>query len=1008
MQSQPVLAVYSPLVGGFYFGGILAGITGAAADAGARVIAVQTYDTGMTHTDISPIPDLALLPAEELADGYLVVSTALTSARIARLKATGKPAVLVSNEQPGLGLPMVGPDNRLGVLAAVDHLAGHGHQRIAFIGCFAQSDTRARYAAYREGLERCGLGFDDALLVQIVDNNEHGGRQGAEELLRRATTATAVLVATDLTAMGVIDALTEHGLSLPEELAIVGFDDAAGAQLTNPRLTTIRQEFPAIGEVAGRLLLRMCGGERIEPVDHLAETQLVVRESCGCPPPAAPAEVVDKRAAAAEVRYYRDALTTQYNVGMTLLGTARTDPANLDWLAQTPVSAAVLGLWQRPGEDLDVAAVYGATGNQVQHPAVPSLPLGQFPQLELLADPAARRQDAIAVLPLRAPGSDWGWLGLIEPIDSRQMMGMLAANQWTRLLTLALDLDQQRSRIDALHRERSAFLEGSADAIVGYDAQLRYTYLNPSAVELFGVADRSELGRSDAELGRDSEMFQRWQQALRQVVDGVRPADVQFADDRDGREPRWFEARMVPLTDVDDTLRGVLATVRDITALKSAQQELAHQAVHDSLTGLPNRVLLVDRLSHAISRLDRQPGSIAVLFIDLDRFKEVNDSFGHAVGDSLLVEAARRIQTASRRSDTLARLGGDEFVLLCDQLAEQEDIRIVAERILRTLAEPFFHNDQHIDISASVGVVVTSDNLADAETVVRNADAAMYRAKQLGRNRFHVYDEALQHRAVELHELEMDLRAAMANRQLTLAYQPLFALATGEILGVEALIRWHHPVRGDVPPAEFIPLAEKRGLIVRIGAWVLDEALRQLAEWHRIAGLEELTMAVNLSGRQLAEPAIVGEVRDALRRHGVNAGRVTLEVTETALIEDAGRVRETLAELSGLGVRLALDDFGTGYSSLVHLRDFPVDMLKIDRSFVERLDGTGNAREIIGALTAMAHFLNMRVVGEGIERRVEWEQLQAVDCDEGQGFLVARAMAPEDLAALPGWPGRAG
>jgi diguanylate cyclase (GGDEF)-like protein/PAS domain S-box-containing protein len=467
------------------------------------------------------------------------------------------------------------------------------------------------------------------------------------------------------------------------------------------------------------------------------------------------------------------------------------------------------------------------------------------------------------------------------------------------------------------------------------------------------------------------------------------------------RPDAWVSTSKLPLRDGDGRIVGTFGISRDVTAQMMAEQALAHQALHDTLTGLANRLALMDRLSQAIVALERSRGRVALLFIDLDDFKTINDTLGHDAGDRVLVEVSRRLLWVSRRGDTVARFGGDEFVLLCSGLRADDDTRLIANRAVRAIGQRYVEDGLDLTVTGSIGVAVTSDASMDPGEMLRQADIAMFNAKNGGRNGFRLFDPTLHAQAAVNHDFGTALRKAIDERQLFLLYQPLFSLEGRTLSGVEALVRWRHPERGVVPPVDFIPLAEDRGLIRAVDDYVLDEACRQLAEWTREGQCPPtFTVAVNVSGRQLSDPTLVDRVAATLKRHGVAPGQLCLEVTETAFIGEIGGAAAALATLSDLGVRLALDDFGTGYSTLAHVQRLNVDILKIDRSFVDQIGGGGRDREIIGAITAMAHALGMSVVGEGIETDRQLGELTALGCDEGQGFLLARPLPPDQIVGL--------
>ena len=455
----------------------------------------------------------------------------------------------------------------------------------------------------------------------------------------------------------------------------------------------------------------------------------------------------------------------------------------------------------------------------------------------------------------------------------------------------------------------------------------------------------------------------------------------------------------------DGAVTGAVVVISDTTDERLMHEALLHQSLHDPLTGLPNRTLLADRLEHALTRMSRtQDRTLAALFLDLDNFKDINDSRGHGVGDQLLKALAPRLASVLRESDTLARFGGDEFVVLCESLDGPEDAMLVAERLMGCLRTPIVAGGTEHHVGASLGVATTAGGRyrGGAEGLLRDADAAMYRAKAGGRGRIEVFDEQMRASIVERIRIESRLRDALDRGELRLAYQPILAVDGREIYRAEALLRWEHPELGVVSPADFIPVAEESGLIVRIGAWVIGEACRQAAAWMRSpdARIAGLRIAVNVSARQLANAGLVETVRTALARHGMPHRSLVLEITETALIDDPLRAAETLVALRDLGVIISLDDFGTGYSSLSSLKDFPLSAIKIDRSFIAGMAPGTREAAIVEGLLAMGRSLGLSTVAEGIETFEQLDQLVAMGCEYGQGYLISRPVAADELERL--------
>jgi diguanylate cyclase (GGDEF)-like protein/PAS domain S-box-containing protein len=466
-------------------------------------------------------------------------------------------------------------------------------------------------------------------------------------------------------------------------------------------------------------------------------------------------------------------------------------------------------------------------------------------------------------------------------------------------------------------------------------------------------------------------------------------------------EWRHLEARVTDLRS-DRHVRGIVLNARDISERLRLEEELTHQAFHDVLTGLPNRALFGDRLAQALARARRPGATVAVMLLDLDGFKQVNDSLGHKAGDELLQTVAGRFDIVIRPSDTLARLGGDEFAILLEGVGEAEALRL-AQRLSDELSEPISIADHELAISASVGIVVSTDGRARAEDLIRDADVAMYAAKESGRGRCEVYHHDMAREFGEVLGLEHELRLGLQRGEVSVHYQPEVTVPDGQIVGVEALLRWNSPTRGQVPPSEFIPIAETTGLIFPLGEFVIREAFRQTAEWLR-AGLlpDRFITWVNVSAKQLAQGGISDLVKAELSRAVVPPRRVGLEVTETAIIDGApgDLARGELEDLRSIGVRIAIDDFGTGFSALGQLRRFPVDVLKVDRSFVQGVELDAKDRAITANLVNLAHSLGLEAVAEGIEQQGQLDSVDAVGCDIAQGFLFAKPGPPSQITDL--------
>ncbi|WP_158274558.1 bifunctional diguanylate cyclase/phosphodiesterase [Cellulomonas sp. WB94] len=591
--------------------------------------------------------------------------------------------------------------------------------------------------------------------------------------------------------------------------------------------------------------------------------------------------------------------------------------------------------------------------------------------------------------PLRdADGSIIGTFGISRDVTRREF-----AEQQS--IWMAEEAAEAHAAVARAEAQLRAVLDGSTDAIAKYDEGLRYQYINPAGERLRGLSLAELEGRTDRQTGMAESSLWIWEAALNRVLGTGEPNDVEFSSpDAPDESSVWFHVSLSPDRDDTGAVVGVFSSTRDITDLKRAEHALAHQAMHDSLTGLANRYLLTDRLSHALERKERSSASVALFFIDLDHFKDVNDAYGHEVGDRVLVDVARRLEHVARRGDTVARLGGDEFILLLDDEMTDDDVPEIAERIVAAFARPFSDGAVTFQLSASVGAAIAEDPTIGASGLLQRADSAMYRAKVAGRSRFEVFDPRTRSDSSTSNALEVELRSALEAHELKLLYQPRLALGDRQILGFEALLRWDHPERGTLGPADFLAAAEFSGLIIPIGAWVLNTACAQLGAWtsgqHPAA--TTLAMAVNVSGRQVREPHFAELVSDTLNHHGIAPWQLCLEITERELAIDNPTARETLTALAALGVQLAVDNFGATYTSLSRLPQFPVSVVKL-----EKLSASAHDRRIAAMVIAMAHGLGMRVVGERIETTTQLNNLEELTCDDGQGYLLGRPMSTDDV-----------
>ena len=544
-----------------------------------------------------------------------------------------------------------------------------------------------------------------------------------------------------------------------------------------------------------------------------------------------------------------------------------------------------------------------------------------------------------------------------------------------------------------------ATLDSTADGILVVDNSGAVTRINSQFARMWRLPEDLFNGDRDAALQFALNQLRNPELFVAKVEDLYAHPLAETNDTLDFKDGRVFERHSQPQL-VDGAVVGRVWSFRDVTDRVRLVDELAHQAFHDSLTGLANRALLRDRLEQAVARSRRNASAVTVLFCDLDGFKMINDTLGHDAGDLLLVEVARRLEANLREGDTAARVGGDEFAIVLDDMPAEET-RVLAQRLLDVLREPIMINGREVFVPASIGVADNRVDALDGDELLCRSDIAMYAAKSRGRNRFEAFEPTMQSDLTARHELHGDLRHALQGGQLVVHYQPLLDLQTQTIESFEALVRWQHPSRGLLGPDEFIPLAEELGLIVDIGRYVLRTACRETARWREHAGGAELCIGVNVSSHQLQDDGFVSDIERALADAGLPAGALILEITESVLLSDTELVQERIGALKHLGIRIALDDFGTGYSSLAYLRAFPIDFLKIDRSFVDELSQRHDQGLVmVRSIISIGHNLNLAVVAEGIEQPAQLDELREAGCNIGQGFLFARPLPPDAVPDL--------
>jgi len=1027
--SSPTIAVLSSWFGGVYFGGILSGISEAVQAAGGRVLAIQTLEAGTYGTDLAAPPDFRLPVGWDRAAGFVVVLNAVDREYLTALRDAGKPVVLISNVVPGFQAPVVLPDNRMGTRSAVEHLLAHGHRRIAFAGFPVQSDLAERYASYRETLQDHGITPDPALFYDTGNSQQSGGEVAAAAMLAADLPSTAVVCGNDNNALGLMRTLRNAGVRLPRDQAVVGFDDVNAAVYLSPSLTSVRQPLEGVGRRAVELLLDELAGRPVDRGLHYAPTTLITRESCGCPSRL----TLDEGTPAGALPEGESAVASRDDL-LARIVTA------FDAVGRQVPEAVVRAAVEAVCDDLDAAA----EGRPVAGAARLQGPLEALYAQGLTAESLVQVMRAVRTYAdslVAGLGAGDGRAG-----DGRDGRAARRVEERLRDAIVALAGTEARFRsAEAAHFETTfgtqyavsvnllrggsgedprlfRWLEGTPAraACLGLWTATGDVAPQDRSLEIAGAFDAADGGRLPlgtmgvaafppeelvalADLARGDMAFvapmrvnaSDW--GLLAVVGPIEGSRVS------GREimNQWGALLTTALDHgaVLESLRRQRRRLRRQKAKLSRQKDrLRHAATHDALTGLPNRVLFHERLEDAVARATRGSGSrYGVFLLDLDGFKRVNDTLGHAAGDQLLTEVSRRISDSLPAGDLAARLGGDEFAVLLDGLQDpSEAVERVVGRIRDALARPILVEGQELVVGASIGVAVGDGRYGTPQDVLRDADIAMYWAKGREKGTHAVFDAAMQDQGVGRLRVEAELRHAVEQGELELHYQPVVELRTGRIAAWESFLRWRHPRRGLILPEDFLPVAEECGLILPIGRWALDEACRQLARWHRL-GAPPAQVAVTVTARQFWHGDLLDDVVDATRTAGLAPSNLCLGVTEGMAMRDLPLACSLLDGLGAAGVECYLDGFGTGGSSFRALQHLPIRTLKLDRSFIAATGPDGRGRELVRAITAMAAGTGRRLVADGVETREQLDYLRTLGCEAGQGAWFSPPV-PADVA----------
>jgi diguanylate cyclase (GGDEF)-like protein len=994
------IGVIAPHLDGEYYGRLLPYIHQEVRAQGSQLFAIQVADDylGLTALD-EPI-------AFDIVDAWILILPSASTFFLNLLGESEKPFVCVGFQSPFQQGYSVLVDNRVSMSKAVLHLIEHGHREIAFIGNLDQYDLLERYLGYQDALKQCGLPVDDRLVIKSHDNSLEGGMHATEKLLQNKVSFSAIVAGTDLNALGVIDSLQLKGYSVPQDIAVVGFDDIHHAAVNYPSITTTRQPFEEMARQAVQSVFDRLEGKSLDCRETFIPAQFVVRSSCGCAETIQCSSSFDFDSHMQNLSQLRKTLhnitTDNYKMTRGLIQATKEEKIHISNLYWNMSHWGCLALWEEDNGErqLVVRQVFSKRGDAVP-PEGEKYRLESFPPLQYLppgTQPGG--EDIIILHPVKSELKNWGYIVLAGPLDhlNNFIVNDLSHHSFS-ILAVALERELLFQQVQSMAEKLEIVSRTTNDGIWDWNLATNKIEWNIRAHKILAGATVNVSNTPDSflELVHPEDHDAVKISFLRpykkdhpiQLEFRIRGLDEQFI---------WiFLAGDIIWDNTGKAIR-IIGSLTDITEKKMNEARIIHLAYQDALTGLPNRLLFKERLEITMDDRRRDGKKLAVMMIDLDRFKIVNDTMGHQTGDLLLQNAAQALKDCVGELDTIARLGGDEFIVLLSMIEGVEDVVRISDRILQMLTKPFILERQEFFLSASIGACLYPYHGTDVDSLIKFADLAMYHTKENGGNRLEIYTPALSSKRVERFNMENGLRYALEREELVLHYQPQVSLSSGKLYGAETLLRWRTPDGKMIQPSDFIPLAEETGLIIPIGRWVLVQACLECKRWLD-AGMPSLVISVNLSAQQFGQENFPDIVRTVIQDTGINPFNLCLEITEHTAIQNLEHSIRMLGELGNIGVKIAIDDFGTGQSSLLWLKKLPVHIVKIDPSFIQNMIEDSDDDAIAKAVIDMSHSLGLSVTAEGVETDGQLQRLQELKCDRIQGFFTGRPMSSDQFIA---------
>lgn len=981
MEFKKTIGVLTPLLDGFYFGNILNSISQKAREYDAKVVMIGT--TANSN---------AKLYASEYVDGWIVIMNAVDDHYIEKLRKFGRPIVGINTL---LNVDsIVSMNNKKMMDTVVEHLVGHGHRRIGYVGDTFYYDAIERYDGYVKALSKHGITYQPDWYYDLLRINTY---DIAKTMVEKGLPCSAIVTVNDLTAIELINHFKEFNVKIPEDISVIGFDDMPDARLLDPSLSTVHFPVKETGIQATAILMDLMNGVEVSAKSFEIKAYPVFRNSCGCDSNETTITIVESET----IQHLSNMVARNFNLGQLMQSSSIKEITEMTWLNHTPFRRGFVGLWdQRIDDKLSLYRFkVGHDYRENEKKELDNVEPPNFPPYESLHDcQFMQDENVITIIPIAQDKLEIGVLALVGLGDSlNHSFAFNTTFQLGNLFASALIRESLNKEVESYSHQLEIISNITNDGIWNADTETNKVTWRGGMHKVLGYQPE-QIPEAISELVQwiHPEDAATVNESFRQHIEHKTPFETECRLRHAEGHYIWMQIAGQVQFNGYGKISRVLGSIKDISERRRTAEHIRQLAYQDTLTGLANRLFFEEELAASFKKSARHHSKLALLLFDLDRFKMINDSYGHQAGDRLLQFVARKVRSITKKNQLAARLGGDEFVIVMRDVESADEALEFGKKIVDCLKDPFYYEEREYHISCSIGISIFPDISSDAETILKHADIAMYIAKSKGGNRTQLYTSNIKDYQSGLLNMENHLRKALEKNELELHYQPHYDMSTDRISGIEVLLRWNSAEFGLVMPEDFMPLAEENGLIIPIGEWVLREACllnRRLQE----KGFPSLKIFVNISIRELIHSDFIKRIRKILEETGMDPPDLYLDIKEGIMIKDIDYSLKILHELNQLGVLISMDDFGVGYSSMNLLKQRPIQIIKINKSFISDMTTKPESIAVVEAIIQMAHIMSIEIVAKGVETKDQLECLRSLNSDYVQGYYISKPLNYELL-----------